>query len=72
METQEGPLLLSKTEVASQLGVCVRTVEKLLKNCDLPSVRIGRRRMIPYAALKNFLRRHHVTDASAQAAAAAN
>jgi excisionase family DNA binding protein len=51
------PLLLSKNEAAKVLGVSVRTIENLLRRCDLPSVPIGRRRMIPVNALTVFVRR---------------
>ena len=53
-------LLLSKREAAAMLGLCVRTVEKLITLKELPSRRIGRRRLIEKAALERFAGRDHV------------
>jgi excisionase family DNA binding protein len=61
-------LLVSKREAAEALGVCARTIDNLLRNCELTSVRIGRRRLIPAAALEKFIRRHHPTQVSEQVA----
>jgi excisionase family DNA binding protein len=56
-------LLLSKREAAAMLGLCIRTVEKLINLKELPSRRIGRRRLIEKAALERFARRDHLTKA---------
>jgi excisionase family DNA binding protein len=55
-------LLLSKREAAAMLGLCVRTVEKLISLKELPSRRIGRRCLIEKSALERFARRDHPTQ----------
>lgn len=46
---------LSKKELADHLGVSVRTVDHLVERADFPSFRIGRRVVIPVAALDRWL-----------------
>jgi len=55
------PLLLSKRNAASALGISVRTLETLIAVHELKSVRVGRRRMIPRSALERFVRTDHPT-----------
>jgi excisionase family DNA binding protein len=55
-------LLVSKRDAAAMLGLCVRTVEKLISLKELPSRRIGRRRLIEKTALERFARRDHQTQ----------
>ena len=50
-------LLCSKREAAEALGCSVRTIENLILRKELVSRRVGRRRMIPCAALAQFGRR---------------
>ncbi len=69
-EKERIQLLVSKREAAEALGVCPRTVDNLIHNLELPSVRIGRRRLIPAAALDRFIRKHHSTQPSVQVGAA--
>lgn len=45
-------LLVSKRRAAEALSVSVRTVENLIVSKRLPSRKIGRRRLIPYSALR--------------------
>jgi excisionase family DNA binding protein len=40
------PTLMTVTEAAASLGVSARTVERMLRDGRLPSVRIGAARMI--------------------------
>jgi excisionase family DNA binding protein len=65
MEMQNKPLLSSKQRVAEQLGVSVRTIDYLIASGELPTVRIGRRRMVVTKSLDNFCRRDHSTRPSA-------
>jgi len=44
------------------LGLCVRTVEKLISLKELPTRRIGARRLIERQALERFARRDHKTQ----------
>ena len=55
-------LLLSKREAAAMLGLCVRTIEKLISLNELPSRRIGRRCLIEKKALEQFARHDHRTQ----------
>jgi excisionase family DNA binding protein len=50
-------LLLSKREAAEALGCSVRTIENLIARKQLSSKRLGKRRMIPYAALAQLAKR---------------
>ena len=49
-------LLHSKLEAAAMLNVCPRTIDNLIAMKELPVRRIGRRVLIPRAALLNFAR----------------
>ena len=57
-------LAVSVQEAARRLGVSERTVATLLARNELPSRRIGRRRVIPVVELERFLRRDHKTHAT--------
>jgi excisionase family DNA binding protein len=52
-------LAVGITEAARRLGVSVRTVSNLIAAKELTSRKVGRRRLIPVAALEAFLRRDH-------------
>ncbi len=52
-------LAVSLKEAARMLGVCERTVWSLVSAKELPSRKIGRRRVIPVAALDSFIRHDH-------------
>ena len=54
---------LTVPEVAWSLGVSVRTIEYLVSTGELPSVKLGRRRLISSAALDEFLISHTVRRA---------
>lgn len=54
-------LAVNVREAARRLGVSPRTVATLLARKELPSRKIGRRRVIPVKALDEFLRRDHST-----------
>jgi excisionase family DNA binding protein len=55
-------LLLSPTEAAELLGVGRSTVYELLNAGDVESVRIGRSRRIPYAAVVAYVARLRGVD----------
>ncbi|KJE21497.1 DNA-binding protein, excisionase family [Frankia torreyi] len=50
-------LLLTPTEAAELLGVSRSTIYELMNSGDIESVRIGRSRRIPSAALVTFVAR---------------
>lgn len=52
-------LAVNVPEAARRLGVSPRTVATLVACKELPSRKIGRRRVIPVAALEAFLRKDH-------------
>ena len=48
--------LLTKEEVADLLGVCERTVDKLVASGRIASLKIGRARRIPRKAVLSYIR----------------
>ena len=52
-------LLLSKRDAAALLSISVRTLEYLLARKELPARRVGRRVLIPSAAIEKFASRDH-------------
>jgi excisionase family DNA binding protein len=60
---QAQPLLVSKHEAAQLLGVCVRSIDNYIGTKQLPCRRLGRRVLIPFAALQQFAKRDHMTKA---------
>jgi excisionase family DNA binding protein len=57
----EAVLACNVAEAARLLGVSPRTIATLVARKELPSRKIGRRRVIPIAALEIFLARDHAT-----------
>lgn len=52
------PLLVSRNDARYYLGgICLKTVENLIKAGKLPTVKVRRRTMIPYHALVKLARR---------------
>jgi excisionase family DNA binding protein len=58
------PLLVSKRDAASLLGVCLRSVDNYIAAKELPCRRLGKRVLIPYSALVAFARRDHLPAAA--------
>jgi len=54
-------LAVSLPEAAHLLGVSARTIAALVAAGELPSCRVGRRRVIPTQALQDFLKGDHQT-----------
>ena len=50
------PISLSIKESGAVLGVSANTVRRLVAAGRLPSIRIGRRRLVPVEALKEMVR----------------
>jgi Helix-turn-helix domain len=49
------PVLINKQDSCRVLGgICMRTLENMIRNKQLPVRRIGRRTFIPYSALVKF------------------
>lgn len=51
------PILVTVQKAAILLGVCPRTIQNLIARKELPSRKIGRRRLIPYSGLLALARR---------------
>jgi excisionase family DNA binding protein len=51
----DGKLLWTKTQVADQLGVSIKTVSRLIESGQLPFVRIGRSVRIEMQAVHHFV-----------------
>jgi excisionase family DNA binding protein len=58
-------ILVDKKTAAAALSVSVRTLENLLKNKEIIARKIGRRTLIPRAALESFARHDHATRRAA-------
>jgi excisionase family DNA binding protein len=53
----ERPLLLTQQQAALWLNVCERTIRNLIRTRKLPVKFIGRRCLIPTAAVEQFARK---------------
>ena len=56
MQRDETVLAVGVPEAARRLGLSTRTVATLVARRELPSRKVGRRRIIPVAALEVFIR----------------
>lgn len=56
MHATESVIAVGVVEAARRLGLSARTVAKLLARRELPSRKVGRRRIIPVSALEAFAR----------------
>ncbi len=56
MHGDETVLAVGIAEAARRLALSPRTVAKLVSSHELPSRKVGRRRVIPVHALETFLR----------------
>jgi excisionase family DNA binding protein len=54
-------LAVGVAEAGRRLGLSPRTIATLISQRELPSRKVGRRRIIPVAALQAFLRQDHRT-----------
>jgi excisionase family DNA binding protein len=57
-------LAVNIPEAARRLGLSIRTVATLVSRRELASRKVGRRRIIPVAALEAFVRNQQSTDAA--------
>ena len=55
MQGDETVLAVGMHEAARRLGLSQRTVATLVSRCQLASRKVGRRRIIPVAALEEFI-----------------
>ena len=61
MQGDETVLAVGMAEAARRLGVSARTVATLVLRRELPSRKVGRRRIIPVAALQVFVKQSRTT-----------
>jgi len=59
MQEQVTKILCSKREAAQMLNVSLRTIDNLIAFKEITVRRIGRRVLIPYSAIQNFVRTDH-------------
>lgn len=55
----DAKLLLTRQESARLMSISLRTLDQLLPSGEIPSCRIGRRRLIARSELERFVRRDH-------------
>ena len=60
MQRDETVLAVGVPEAARRLGLSTRTVATLIARRELPSRKVGRRRIIPVAALEIFIGTDHL------------
>ena len=60
MQGDETVLAVGVPEAARRLGLSARTVATLVSRRELASRKVGRRRIVPIAALEAFIRRDHL------------
>jgi excisionase family DNA binding protein len=61
MQREETVLAVGIAEAARRLGLSSRTVATLIMRRQIASRKVGRRRIVPVAALEAFMRRDHST-----------
>jgi excisionase family DNA binding protein len=59
MHRDEAVIAIGVVEAARRLGLSARTVATLISRHELPSRKVGRRRIIPVAALEAFIKNDH-------------
>lgn len=57
-------ILLSLPEFSVLASISLRTSAKLIASGELRSIRIGRRRLVPYSELERFVKKDHPTSAA--------
>jgi excisionase family DNA binding protein len=55
-DSQTAPLLLSLDESAALMGIGIVTLHKIIRNGEIGSVKIGKRRLIPRQEIDAFIR----------------
>lgn len=58
----EEKLALSVEEAAELCGVCTKTMYTLTHRADFPTVKLGRRTLISYEGLKEWIRKNTNTQ----------
>ena len=61
-EQTRSPIAITKQEATQMLGVSLRTIDRLIALKELQVRRLGRRVLIPRAALESLMHRDHPTQ----------
>jgi excisionase family DNA binding protein len=61
MHGDEAVIAVGVAEAARRLGLSIRTVATLISRRELPSLKVGRRRIVAVTALESFIKRDHPT-----------
>ena len=61
MRHDETVLAVGMAEAARRLGLSARTIATLVVRRELASLKVGRRRIVPVAALEAFVRNDHAS-----------
>jgi excisionase family DNA binding protein len=62
MDMQADVLAVDIREAARRLTLSPRTVASMVARHELPSLKVGRRRIIPVTALEGFIKRCYPTE----------
>jgi excisionase family DNA binding protein len=61
MEIKSAPQLYRREQVAEKLGISLRAADELILTKQLPSLKIGKRRLVSETALLTFIRKRETT-----------
>ena len=56
-ETQERPLAHKREHAAARIGISLRKLDDLKASGEIPSLKIGKRRLVSEAALVSFIKK---------------
>ena len=55
---QNDAILVGLSDAARRMGLGLSTLKVLVQRADLRSIRVGKRRLVPVAAIEEFVARH--------------
>lgn len=56
------PLLISVADIPALTGLGLSTAKAHVASGDIPSIKLGRRRLVPLAGLRSWMERHLAAD----------
>jgi len=57
IEVEKTPLLLKRELAAMRLGISLRTLDGLIAERQIKSIKIGKRRLVSESSIQDFIRR---------------
>jgi len=63
VETKQAPQLHRREKVAEKLGISLRAADELIATKKLPSLKIGKRRLVSEEAIARFIRQQEAAAA---------